>query len=148
MQRQRRKTFHLAAFLCEHLGCKKHCKSLSGLKRHHEAVHAIPAALLICSEQPGLQPQHGEAVPSHSFPPASPEPEVEDLPANNVDDLVMNMRTPSPTFSSRRSPRRLPNGSPLPNARRTSPPPINNGLNVDGRARLHREKTGACGDPP
>jgi hypothetical protein len=108
MQRQRRKTFHPATFVCEHPGCKRHCKSARGLKQHHQSVHAIPPALLI-----------HEAVPSPS-PPASPV----------NDDIIMNMRTPSPTFSSHRSPRRFPNGSPLPNACRTSPLPINNGLTI------------------
>lgn len=127
MQRQRRKTFHPATFICKHQGCNKHCKSAHGLKQHHEAVHAIPAALLIHSEQPDLEPQHSKA---HFSPLASPEAEVRDFPVNDFDDINMNMRTPSPTFSSRRSPRRLPNGSPLPNAHRTSPRPINNGLTI------------------
>jgi hypothetical protein len=127
MQRQRRKAFHPATFICEHPGCKKHCKSARGLKLHHEAVHAIPVALLIHPDQPDLESQHGEAVPSRYSPLASPVAEPEDFPANN-DNL--NTRTPSPTFSSHRSPDHMPNGLPLPNARRASPPPINNGLNI------------------
>jgi hypothetical protein len=125
MQRQWRKTFHPATFVCEHPGCKKHCKSARGLKQHHEAVHAIPEALLIHSKQPDLEPPHGEAIPSHSSPPTSPEAQAEDYPANSYD---LNMHTPSPAFSSDRSPHRLPNGSPLPNAHRN--PPINNGLTI------------------
>jgi hypothetical protein len=122
MQQQRRKLFHPAAFICEHPGCKKHCKSAWGLKQHHEAVHAIPAALLIHSDLPNLER-------SHSPPPASPVAQHEDFEANND---YLNTRTPSPTFSSRQSPRRSPNasGSPLPNVRRTSPPPNNNGLTI------------------
>jgi hypothetical protein len=108
MQHQRRKTFHPAAFICDHPGCKKQCKSARGLKLHDEAVHASPTALLIHSEQPDLEPQHGEAPPSHSSPPASPQAD-------------------------------FPNGSPPPNARRTSPQPIDNGLTIITHALLDGE---------
>jgi len=85
---QSRKTYRVGV-ICNFPHCGKWCKTEAGLIRHHAAVHVIPEALQFPTTPP---------APSAS-PPNSPDP-------------GSPPRIPSPTYSSRRSPRRTPTGSP------------------------------------
>lgn len=75
-----------------------------GGPRHQEAIHIIPVDLL------------PRDVPFS--PPAQDPPDCEH-------------RTPSPTFSSRRSPRRTPGGSPIPRDSTANSNPFRHGLDID-----------------
>jgi len=93
-QRKSRRPFKPALFPCSVKGCKTKCKKESGLLLHHQAVHQVPVDLSFWT--------------SHSGPASQNEEE------NTVQD---QLQAPSPSHSSRRSPRRTPSGSPLPRQR-------------------------------
>ena len=102
----RRQTFRPAQYVCDFPHCNKRCITEHGLRRHQESVHIIPVDLL---------PRDV---------PISP-------PAQDSNAADFEHRTPSPTFSSRRSPRRTPRGSPIRRNFTQNSNPVHHGVDVD-----------------
>ncbi|KAF5374647.1 hypothetical protein D9615_009021 [Tricholomella constricta] len=93
------KAFTPARYACNFAGCRRMLKSARGLTLHYEAVHIVPQDLRF---------QFPSAPVDHS-----PEFDTPDTDVLLETDPEPPWPLPSPTFSSRRSPRRTRSGSPL-----------------------------------
>ncbi|KAF5373982.1 hypothetical protein D9615_009931 [Tricholomella constricta] len=134
MHRLRKKfLFAPKVFACPYPDCRKRCTRASGLRQHISHIHEVPTAL--------RPPQNAHQRPVTPPPP----PDAEE--GNNQ---------PSPTFSSRRSPRRTPTGSPRRPLRQNIPDFLVNaaGLRIEKHPLIDGSKFDADGyelneeDPP